>query len=340
MALRTDGLDGATSGFFSQKAISKLKNRKLPSNLVFIDPGHSNIWSAVQYNPDAVGKEKYTKVAELSNGEYRTGIGLRRFQNFMKMSLERPEMKEAQEAMSNASLRTPSAETFGANLVVQAHARETLYTFYGGRRYAKRRFVQQCQKQRFEDNFNNKFIQKCENGGKAPIAVAYGDGQFPLSIPGCNGGTPHARLCRKLAQKRVVVKTNECLTTKRCPNCKLTTHPPKGTRYASSIWRMSKMVQPKGVDTFEDRHGNTIHKRVHGLSHCSACHTQWSRDYAAAINIGNAFIALWRFGERPDYLQMPKTTNDGQLCLDASSDTGKEAGSSFSTVKTQPIISE
>ena len=329
--LRTNGLGGATSGFFSQKAISEMTGCELPSNLVFIDPGHSNIWSAVQYNHKATGKEKYNKVFELSNGQYRNGIGLRRFQNYMKSSLERPEMKEAQIAMTNASLRTPSAKTFASNMVIQADARDTLYKFYGGRRYAKRRFVQQIQKQSYEDNLINDFIRKCEVGEKAPIVVAYGDGQFPLSMPGCNGGTPHARLCRKLAQKRVVVKTNECLTTKRCPNCKIETHPPKGTKYDSEVWRMSKMVQPRGVDTFTDRHGNTNRKRVHGLSHCSMCHKQWSRDYAAAINIGNAFIALWLFGERPEYLKIQKIPNASQHCLDSSSDTGVQTPS---TVKT------
>ena len=65
------------------------------------------------------------------------------------------------------------------------------------------------------------------------------------------------------------------------------------------------MEQPQGCTTFVARNGRTYRKRVHGISQCyrCGCHTTWSRDFAAAINIGEAFLALWRGQARPAYLR-------------------------------------
>ena len=295
---KTEGLEHAKTGYFAQDALGTVERTELPTNLIAVDAGHANVWSASRYNPT---KKDWERVAELTSGQYRHGIGLRRFQRWMETSLRRPKMQMAREKLSRSTLKVSDAETYVVNLKTRAEAWTTLHGFYGGKRYARRRFAQQKTKQRFEATFLDSFMEKCEQK-KGDTVIAYGDGLFATSLPGCDGGTPHARLCRKLAGRCVVVMTDEYLTTKRCPHCRIDTHIPHKTPYACELYCSAKMVQPKGVVRKTDRNGVERRKRVHGLSHCAVCHKQWSRDYAATINIGQAFLAAWWGQERPRYL--------------------------------------
>ena len=72
-------------------------------------------------------------VARLSSGEYRTGIGLRAFQQWSQRSLRRPHLQAAAVALTEASLKTPDPAAFTAALVRQAAAWDVLRTFYGGK---------------------------------------------------------------------------------------------------------------------------------------------------------------------------------------------------------------
>ena len=56
-------------------------------------------------------------MAQLSSGQYRTGIGLRAFQQWSERSLRRPRLKEAAVALTEASLKTPDPAAFTAALV-------------------------------------------------------------------------------------------------------------------------------------------------------------------------------------------------------------------------------
>ena len=73
------------------------------------------------------------------------------------------------------------------------------------------------------------------------------------------------------------------------------------------------MEQPLGCTTYVAKNGKTYRKRVYGISQCRrfCCHTTWSRDFAAAINIGEAFLALWRGQTRPAYLR-PDSQVEGE----------------------------
>ena len=127
-------------------------------------------------------------------------------------------------------------------------------------------------------------IAESERGQAAPVVFASGDGQFVLSMQGCHGGPPHARLRRLLALKRRVVLVDEYLTTKRCPNCRCETHLTKDERRVSTLYRSAFLIQPSGVAQYTRRDGAVVRKRVHGLSQCYGCATLWSRDYAATMN--------------------------------------------------------
>ena len=79
-----------------------------------------------------------------------------------------------------------------------------------------------------------------------------------------------------------IVLTSEYRTTKACPCCRSPD---------------SKMVQPRGNATYDDKNGVVRRKRIHGLSQCGCCQRLWSRDYAASLNIGRSFVSHFRTRE-------------------------------------------
>jgi len=133
-----------------------------------------------------------------------------------------------------------------------------LRTFYGGKAFAKRRFLLARRKQAFEEQVINELIAKSERGSSTPAVFAYGDGQFASSMQGCHGGTPHARLRRLLAMKRRVVLVDEYLTTKRCPTCRCTTHLTAEERKNTKLYRAAFAVQPKGVASYTRKDGAVV----------------------------------------------------------------------------------
>ena len=90
-----------------------------------------------------------------------------------------------------------------------------------------------------------------------------------------------------LSKKVRIVLTSEHRTTKACPHCR--SHD-------------SKMVQPRGNATYDDKNGVVRRKQIHGLSQCCECGRLWSRDYAASLNIGRSFVSHFRTGKAADYL--------------------------------------
>ena len=92
---------------------------------------------------------------------------------------------------------------FEANFVVQRRSFEVLTHLYGSRGFGKRRFVLQQRKQAFDANFTNKAAARFrKEAGTDDFVVAYGDGSFPLSMKGMDGGgSAHKRLMTLLSKK-------------------------------------------------------------------------------------------------------------------------------------------
>jgi len=222
----------------------------------------------------------------------------------MKRKMASEPYKEAQVRLTKTSLKVADLALYVQNLLVQAQCFQTLSLVFASKEFGKIRFKQQQQKQRFEAQTINRILRLAEPAEGAPAVFAYGNGQFPLSMRGCSGASPHARLMRLLAQQRRVVLVDEYRSTKGCPGCCHVT---------------GSMVQPKGNATHlpfeEGRKGHTHHKRVHGLSQCKHCQVLWSRDFAATLNIGKVFKAAWYGKERPAYLCRP--TCGPELALSA-----------------------
>ena len=292
------GFGGACKGLFLEKALHCCKDRTEEPSFVAIDPGICNVWSAsVVQDP--------SKRLELSSKGYYHGIGHRRFLRFvrsarMKRKMASEPYKEAQVRLTKTSLKVADLALYVQNLLVQAQCFQTLSLVFASKEFGKIRFKQQQQKQRFEAQTINRILRLAEPAEGAPAVFAYGNGQFPLSMRGCSGASPHARLMRLLAQQRRVVLVDEYRSTKGCPGCCHVT---------------GSMVQPKGNATYTTKKGHTHHKRVHGLSQCKHCQVLWSRDFAATLNIGKVFKAAWYGKERPAYLCRP--TCGPELALSA-----------------------
>ena len=100
--------------------------------------------------------------------------------------------------------------------------------------------------------------------------------------------TTFSFLAKVLGKSKIfpsIVLTSEYRTTKACPCCRSPN---------------SKMVQPRGNATYDDKNGVERRKRIHGLSQCCECGRLWSRDYAASLNIGRSFVSHFHTGKAED----------------------------------------
>ena len=79
-----------------------------------------------------------------------------------------------------AALRAARAATFDAALRTRVQTWSVLRHPSHAHRFAKRRFVLQHRRRRFEAKAAN-----------APVVLAYGDGQSASSVRGCHGAPPH-----------------------------------------------------------------------------------------------------------------------------------------------------
>ena len=73
-------------------------------------------------------------------------------------------MKTAAESLAESTLKTLDVGEFTAALVRQATAWSTLRWFYGGKTFAKRRFLLAKRKQHFEEKAVNRLIAESERG--------------------------------------------------------------------------------------------------------------------------------------------------------------------------------
>ena len=142
----------------------------------------------------------------LTGRQYNKQIGLFAFNKWLdkaKKNATKHDFVGAQDALSSHSLKGRSLAEFEANFVVQRRSFEVLKHLYGSRGFGKRRFVLQQRKQAFDANFTNKAAARFRKAaGTVNFVVAYGDGTFPLSMKGMDGGgSAHKRLMTLLSKK-------------------------------------------------------------------------------------------------------------------------------------------
>ena len=309
-------LDGsfadAKNGVFSRESAKATSDAtrgeaevgKLPA-IIAIDPGQKNIWCASLYNPNKRGdpnergdRDEATQLLNLTRPAYNHKTGLNYFRKWQdKRKKETTEFGDALDQLCESSLkgvnvgvnRAARRADFELKFKEQFEAFHTLTPFYGSRSFGKQRFLLQRRKQAFDDKFINDAVQKFRTAaGTKDFVVAYGDGSFPLTMKGMDGGgSAHARLMRLLSKKVRIVITSEHRTTKACPRCQN---------------RDEDMRQPLGRAKYKDRNGVLRRKEIHGLSQCRSCGTLWARDYAATLNIGRSFVRHFLNGVAEEYL--------------------------------------
>ena len=87
--------------------------------------------------------------------------------------------------MLENSLKVFDWETYREKLNVYKECYKVLKKLHSSRSYGKMRFIQERQKQSFTDKLINKFVKTCQkNAGYDYFVVAYGDGNFGLTIKG------------------------------------------------------------------------------------------------------------------------------------------------------------
>ena len=122
---------------------------------------------------------------------------------------------------------------------------------------------------------------------------AYGDGDFPLSMKGMDGGcSAHKRLMMLLAKRVRIVLTNEYRTTKGCPKC--------------ANKEFSMKCPKKNSEYFHRGRNKNYKKQIHGLSFCCGCKKLFARDYIASMNICRSFVSYFNTGGAVDYLSRKK----------------------------------
>ena len=156
----------------------------------------------------------------MSRKRYNTEIGLNNFNKILNRKKDQPRYQPASIMLCENSLKGIFCEVFDARYLETRAGYEVLKKLYSSRNFGKLRFILQRQKQKFDRKFVNKALEIFEEGaGGNDFVVAYGDGQFPLTMKGC-GSLAHGRLMRLLLKRVRVVMTNEYRTTKACPKCR------------------------------------------------------------------------------------------------------------------------
>jgi len=273
--------DNETNGFFSKTAIID-SNIKEGTLIVACDPGHKNIvtTSRAMYKKDTdslVFKKGYS----LSLGQYYNDIGHKQYlRKNEKRKRENEDIQKIELEWSKHSLKVNNVSNYLDKLKVQLKNWGEYSEFYRSKKMIRLSFSNLIKKQKLIQEVEKKM---CPN---KDTIIANGSANFAKSRPGLSA-TPVAKVMKKISESKRVALTPEQYTTCRCSMCKHT---------------VDKMSDLYGNEKYNDKKGVMRFRKIHGLKQCTHCSRLWSRDLNAAINIGNAFVQLNKYGTRPNYL--------------------------------------
>jgi len=212
----------ARSGIFSKES-AYMTEGPLPRVVFACDPGIVNPWciSKIDTNPNMIDtRQEARQVINLTRKQYNTEIGLTYFNKTLNRKKDQERYQDALIRLSRNSLKGVFMQDFDARYLETRAGYEILRKLYSSRNFGKLRFRLHSQKQKFDRVYVNKALRIFEEeAGGNDYVVAYGDGQFPLTMKGC-GSSAHGRLMRLLSKRVRVVMTNEYWTTKACPKCR------------------------------------------------------------------------------------------------------------------------
>lgn len=231
--------------------------------IVSIDPGHRDVVSSAIATWNADSKDDYNpkKHFRLSLGEYYHKIGNRAYHSSIEEIKKKRQFKPVLETMSINSLKMSDFSVLTERVATTLELFPRLFSLYGTRNHARRRFGRVQSKQRFYDTI----VDKIAPNPKTIIAM--GDAKFATCTVGLSA-TPIAKIVSRLSRERRVVMTPETCTTMRCSRCR--------TLDVNTIQAISSTKQ------VSKRTGHGYYPGIHGLRHCQQCTQSWNRDFNAA----------------------------------------------------------
>lgn len=225
-------------------------------------------------------------------------------------------VRDVLKQMSETSIRTVDLAKFlpGAKLRVQTiDVRHAFFCSTASRRRRSRRNIRS--QKYFDVQAGNLLTKVRACSDDKHVSVVVGNPCFGTQQGWKFGGSPWRRLLyaiskqirrrKKHGEKWSLILVNESWTTKRCPICRIEGRcDSQSGEFDKNHWDGTNMLNPEGSRSYRTSDGSTKRCTVRGLSCCRQCHTQWSRDFCAAISIGYAFAYALSLGrcERPRYL--------------------------------------
>lgn len=238
---------------------------------VFIDPGRSNMVTALRVEPD--GTETWMKLSR--SGYYHSFRGGRCQLKSLNGLLRDVDAAFAQPGVSYKS--TPAAHDAYIRTYIQHYVR--LWTIRGGKRYARTIFFVTMCKRRCLDRFFASFVVP----DQPRPHVWYGNGTFGTHSSGADGlAVPTKYVLKACKRMHITFLVDEFMTSQMHSRCEE---------------RMDKVRTRRFIGP-EVRWGASK-RDVRGVHWCVGCKMFVDRDRDACRSIGHAALSM----ERPLYLQ-------------------------------------
>jgi hypothetical protein len=265
-----------------------------PTKFAACDIGHHNPFVAV--SPTGNTKVLQTRegpinvpemqVRAMSKATYDKMSGRQGVRFKQRRMLKRqPHMHQVTEELAAHTLKTTNFEQLRAAVAFHRHHWRFVSDFWNNKRWRKLKVAARIHEQRTIDKLVHYITWE---GTKA---IGWGDCSRTTGFRGLSPGAPMAKIRRHAVKKGYnVTWVNEFNTSKRCPICQ------HGVNMRPVIGLKSRPRRPIGWQGPQNLH------RIHGMRTCPTCCKTWNRDFAAAINIWDAFYSVVRDRERPDRL--------------------------------------
>jgi transposase len=200
----------------------------------------------------------------------------------MKRILKLNNMKEVLEELSENSLKESNYEALCEKMKINLKHAVKLFSVYGTRNHARKRFDRVRKKQSFYSTIAKKIAPDPET------IIVMGDAKFSKTRVGLSA-CPIAKITERLSKTRRVVMTPETCTTMKCSCCR--------DNEVNTVSAVSKTKRTS------KRTGKDYYPKIHGLRHCKKCAKSWNRDFNAARNIFFMFHSLLTQSIRALYLK-------------------------------------
>jgi len=202
-----------------------------------------------------------------------------------------PDVRKRLDEAAHQTFRVSALSCWKAHWSARRPLEDTLFKFYGDRRYRNHRFYTYKRKQQCLSRFMSRLS---EGVPQHKVVIALGNGRFPTSSRGERGG-PLKYLAKQMAHHFKVVYTDEFRTSITCSHCQ---------------GRMEKAP----IQTFQRDPETNLFRSVkapcHEILRCQKCLVWRNRDRNAAENIRNLLVLTLKGQPKPRVFQRGTKTHE------------------------------